>query len=201
LFNDVGELCQKAKEDSQEFIFRALGLKAKMKAAAKLEEENGYTDKLIESRFKRAVYSGLRDSATRVHMKTMLRDESNVTDKELIQEMSKVSSEETEFSSKHVSVCPRPPVRVNEVSVEDKIGEAMKPICSTMADMTAQLVAMQKEMEEMKSQRSYTSASQPRKRFGCKDCLANNLHCKHCFKCGKDDHRANNCPNKQSLNC
>lgn len=200
LFNDLSQLKQLKDEENQDFLFRSLALKAKMKAAAKLEQEYEYGNGLIEATFKRAFYTGLRDAATRVHLKAMLRVDSKATDKELIDEVNKVSAEETEFTSKHVT---KTSVRV--VSVEDKIGEAMKPFCSTMAEMTAQLVAMQEEMKEMKAQRSYkpthSATNQPRKRFGCKDCLQNNISCTHCFNCGKDDHRANKCPSKKSSNC
>ena len=98
LFNDLRQLKQQSNEDNQDFLFRSLALKAKMKAAARFEFEYEYSDGLIEASFKRAFYTGLKDNATRVHLKTLLQTSSTATDRDLIEEVTKVSAEETEFS-------------------------------------------------------------------------------------------------------
>lgn len=201
LFKELSQLRQNKDEENQDFLFRALALKAKTMRAAELDAEYEYSAELIGATFKRAFYTGLKDAATRVLLKSLLRVDSKTSDKELIEEVNKVSAEETEFSTKHATSA-KTQVRVNEVSVEKKIGEAMKPVCDTMAQMTAQLVAMQEEIKELKAQKNQSSQSKPRRKYGCSDCQAKNQHCTHCFNCGKDDHKSNGCPTKKaSTNC
>ena len=198
LFNDLNKLCQAPNEDNQAFLFRSLALKAKMKAAAKLETDYTYGDPLIDATFKRALYTGLRDSTARVHLKAMLKVDGEISDKELIDELNKVSAEETEFSSKHVAKArsiQANEVRVDEsVSVETQMQATVKPLTDAMKQMSEQLIAMQKELLELRSpRRPFQSRDTRPRRIGCKDCLEKDLRCSHCFKCGKEGHRATSC--------
>ena len=68
-----------------------------MKAATKLERDYTYGDPLIDATFKRAIYTGLRDSTARVHLKAMLKVCGKVSDKELIDELNKVSPKKRSF--------------------------------------------------------------------------------------------------------
>ena len=49
LFNDLSHLKQNKDEENQDFLFRSLALKAKMKKAAEIEQEYEYASGLIEA--------------------------------------------------------------------------------------------------------------------------------------------------------
>ena len=235
LFQDLNKLCQNSSEDNQSFLFRALSLRQKMIAASKVEDAINYGTDLIQSVFKRSVLTGLRDDAIRAHMKLFLSSSAKKTDQELIEEISKVSAEETEHMSKQVGSTSKRVsfraeascsteangnerrARVNEitggsessrtshaakacemahVTIESQVKNAVKPLTDTIRELSLQLSSMQKELEEMK-QRRHTSAKK-QKRLGCSACLANNITCKHCFRCGKEGHRIASCPNSSN---
>ena len=217
LFNDLRQLKQQPNEDNKDFLFRSLALKAKMKAAARLESEYEYSDGLIEASFKRAFYTGLKDNATRVHLKTLLQTSSTATDKDLIEEVTKVSAEETEFSAKHAAKT----VRVHEITVESQVQASVKPLADSLKQMSDQLAEMQKEIILLRStkngkqgstggdssqspqvqnpqQKTQNSNRQTQKfrprRPSCQDCTAKNLRCEHCIKCGQMGHMIADCP-------
>ena len=195
LFQDLNKLCQRCDEDNQAFLFRALSLRQRVVAVAMVEDAVKYDKGLIQSVFKRSVLTGLRSEAVRTHMKVSLSSRSNKTDTELIEELNKISAEETERISKQTATSHDKKANVNElvVSVEKQIcsgiEKAMKPLTDTISDLSQQLKQMQTELEEMKSARP----QQQRRIRGCKECIAKKQFCKHCFKCGKDGHMLTEC--------
>ena len=140
LFHDLNKLCQNSTEENQAFLFRALSLRQKMIAASKIEDSIDYSVDLIQSVFKRSVLTGLREDAVRAHMKSCLSPSSKKTDRELIDEISKVSAEETEHILKQGGSCNRSDrgcnigtaaatggaerrARVNQVTFNDAVGD------------------------------------------------------------------------------
>ena len=100
----------------------------------------------------------------------------------------------------------RASAKVNEVSVQDD---------SALAAVLAEVEGIRADVNEVKQ---YVNSTVPRSEnpedkenvnpterkiiYGCKDCKAKgiNRNCRHCFICGKDNHKACDCPDKNSLN-
>ena len=148
-------------------------------------------------------------------MKTLLQTSSTATDRDLIEEVTKVSAEETEFSAKHAART----VRVNEITVESQVQASVKPLADSLKQMSDQLAEMQKEIillrstkngkqcstggdssqstqvqnTQQKTQNSNRPKFKPR-RPSCQDCTAKNLRCEHCIKCGQTGHMIADCP-------
>ena len=148
-------------------------------------------------------------------MKTLLQTSSTATDRDLIEEVTKVSAEETEFSAKHAARN----VRVNEISVESQVQASVKPLADSLKQMSNQLAEMQKEILLLRSTKNGKQSSaggdsnQPSqgqnaiqktqnsnrpkfkpRRPSCQDCSAKNLRCEHCMKCGQTGHLGADCP-------
>ena len=207
IFSDLNKISQTEGEENQVFLFRTLGLKQKMITASKLENEIGYSRELINTIFKRAVFSGLRDKTVREHMKPFLKPESTASDRELIEEINKVSMEETEWNSKQgakatvseVSVPKDRKVRFQEVSVEAQVQSALSPLMETIKQMSLQMAEMQKELTEMRVKQCVQPNNNYKTwKLRCTKCREQNVGCEHCVKCGKEGHRAAQCTSPSS---
>ena len=87
LYNELGQASQGGKEDPTEFLLRLLSLKQKIQLVSKeVGSEIIYDSKLIDSMFKRTLYTGLREDSFRRELQPLLeRKMSVVRDEDLTQ--------------------------------------------------------------------------------------------------------------------
>ena len=118
LYNELGQASQGGNEDPTEFLLRLLSLKQKIQFVSKeAGSEIIYDSKLIDSMFKRTLYTGLREDSFRRELQPLLeRKMSVVRDEDQIQKLSVIVAKERERHQKF----GRPKARVNSVKTNQK---------------------------------------------------------------------------------
>ena len=189
LFQELTSLCQQSSENSQAFLFRALGLRQRVFLASEAEDQIHYDNNLVQSIFLHAISTGLSSDNIRSIMQPLLDVSRVASDNQLIEKMTKATSEENERLSKQkMNQSQRSSTAsVNEVS--SGMEQAMKPLLKTIKDMTEKLDSLQSEMSQLKNNARPSSW----KRRGCEACTASGASYSHCWKCGKSGHISRRC--------
>ena len=198
LFQELSNAKQLQDEDAQKFVLRIMDLRERVTIASTRDGDIPYDGILVREMFLHTIRCGLRDDAIKLRLDPFLKK--TTTDEVLIQELNQISSQEMERKVKLASATTSRPatedrasVQVNEVALT--AGGEQSSIQDAIQRLSAQLVAMQKDMDELKNSKQKSF----RKR-ACEHCStagkANS--CRHCWRCGAGDHRISDCPRPAS---
>ena len=203
LFQELNNARQLPCEDAQKFVLRILDLRQRVMVASTGEGDISYDKSLVQAMFLHTIRTGLQDDAIKLRLEPFL-SKTTTDDDVLIQELNTISSQEMERKMKiagatsNVSprdgpACDRASATVNEVTISGD----QSSILEAIQKMSAQMIAMQKDMDEMRSGRFKAKA---KRRRGCEHCKAADKadECRHCYRCGAGDHMIANCPKPAS---
>ena len=215
LYNELGQASQGGSEDPTEFLLRLLSLKQKIQFVSKeAGSEIIYDSKLIDSMFKRTLYTGLREDSIRREIQPLLEREMFVVrDEDLIQKLSVIVAKERERQQKF----GRSKARVNSVNTNQNTQNPAEN--NSQGSVSSELKGLKEElMAEIASLRTMivtapsrdnlgpddTSESSDRKTraLGCRNCQEKGTGrtCKHCWVCGSDEHFKAGCKQRNSGN-
>ena len=196
LFTELSQLGQKNTEKPTEFLIRAMELRQRLTSAAAAENA-AFDLKLINNTFARACRTGFNNSTIRQHMRPFFNMGVNGTgpdDTILLKELNIAMAENEETTSKMKNATPKK-LTINEASTSatatTSVADALKPLVESMN-------LLKQEIKDIKSTATaYRGRGTYSKKFDgrCQKCKEKDYsNCKHCFKCGSEDHMQRNCP-------
>jgi hypothetical protein len=189
LYSELGSLVQGNKEKPCDFLIRAVNLRNKILGEA--EDSRGphsrYVPERVHGLFSRSVQTGLKDLSIRQEYKQFL-EKKVPKDEEFIQAITKIVIRENERRTK------RGRTDVHAMSTMEDV------VTSTIQTIAAEIKALRAEIAEVKLTES-SDSNQPRlddQGRGCPSCRqkGGGRSCRHCWTCGKDDHRRRDCPSR-----
>ena len=143
MFQQLATLTQFQNEDPQAFLMRALELRQKILFVSKESDTTvKYEKQLVQNLFIHSVETGLRDDAIRVKIRPYLQ-KPNVLDEQLISELNKAATTETERKVKFgqlkqrmsKAVCSQ--VEVSEPKLEKKPNKLEEQVASVQAEISS----------------------------------------------------------------
>ena len=214
LFQELNNTCQRENEDAQEFVLRAMELREKIIMASDADGALKYEPQLVQDMFAHTIRTGLLDEGVRGRLDPFLTEGVRVTDEFLISKVNTASSEEKERQNKQ-NKAKR--VVVNQVQtttgaipgdIQSAVASIVSPVMQGMREMQEKINTIQLDMMNSRrgnvtygrgrgGSRGGFSLSSRGKGWGCQNCRDQNrgLDCRHCFRCGEENHRAYECPN------
>ena len=198
LFQELSNAKELQDEDAQKFVLRIMDLRERVTIASTRDGDIPYDGILVREMFLHTIRCGLRDDAIKLRLDPFLKK--TTTDDVLIQELNQIASQEMERKVKLASAANCRPedrvnVQVNEVALT--AGGEQSSIQDAIQRLSSQLVAMQKDMDELKSSQSRQRSN---RRRACEHCTtAGKVNsCRHCWRCGAGDHKISDCPRPAS---
>ena len=179
LYQELIAMKQEKCETPSQFLIRALEVREKIVFAAKGDGDSvKYTKDMVQGLFNKTIESGVEEGMSGI-IRPILK--SNVSDVELIQEMStaesvmKLRQQKGQSDKKNVKIC---------AAVLPEESEMMK----MMVGMQKQLESMTSEISALKKDREKKEPFQPIRRPAYTKCTKDGktAECKHCIKCGKE---------------
>ena len=203
VFTEMSNAVQLGSENEMDFCMRLMGLRQKVILLSK-EEDCPYEVRLVQNRFLHALFTGLKYNNVRHELKNVLKPSSNISDEDLLQEISDIVVNETEHSEK---LQLKSTANVNAVEkIEQKVKKEKSPSLLTeinkLSAQVSELSNLKKDIENLRTEvkESKMSSCPPRynsraRRPLCANCKRHNSSfCNHCFECGATDHKRNDCP-------
>ena len=198
MFQQLATLTQFQNEDPQAFLMRALELRQKILFVSKESDTTvKYEKQLVQNLFIHSVETGLRDDAIRVKIRPYLQ-KPNVLDEQLISELNKAATTETERKVKFGQLKQRVPKAVcSQVEVsEPKLEKKPNKLVEQVASMQAEIFSLREAISSMATKSAHLDPKAKSKRKpACTECQKSNqvTQCNHCFYCGSDEHFARGC--------
>ena len=197
LYQELSLITQGKDETPQGFVMRALDLRQRIiRASAESTEGLQYDDALVRKMFLHAVVTGLENDSIRQDLKPLLRVD--ISDEVLLSTLNTAVALEAKRHQK----TSRRPTRVTAIgeatleksevkakqSPQDNMFQAM---AAQIAELKNCVAALQTKDHQSKDQR-FRDGPRPR---GCRPCRAAGQGdtCRHCFKCGGENHIARGC--------
>ena len=192
LNNELSQLAQVEGQAAIKFFMDAIKLRQLLIVGSQLEGYVSYDPKLVHSTFLHTIRTGLRDEAVRTYMLPFLAETSQIDDNRLIQELHKAVAEAEERKTK-TKKGDKTAAKVNVVESSPELTAVMKKL----EENENQMRAMQEQMKELLTANSKRQNSSWKKNAGCQPCKDSNKasSCRHCWKCGHDGHKSQDCPN------
>ena len=180
LWSKLSSLSQCPDESSYSFVLRCVELKQKIllssqRASIKFEKP------LLSQLLHQTLIRGLGSTYVVQEIKHLLNE--GVSDEELIIAVTKASTVEQErtlLQSKTKNLVKVNQIQKGETHDEDQLASVVKAL-------SQQVAILQKDINEMKNASIKVPYGKPK----CKFCGYSN--CRHCFKCGKEDHISRYC--------
>lgn len=217
LFQELSNAKQQDKETPQQFLYKLMGLKQRVLIASKNSSGFNYDSQLVQGVFLHSLYQGINEkySYVRQDLKPHISDP-NVTDDSILELITKAVSEDAERQSRFGVTHKQKTVHINATQQKkDKNSVPMQTEVlanrAAIQELTAQVSTLAKSLEKAitpmvntvtENRHPATPASkQPNTKQDskgkCQLCVAQGAdHCTHCFKCGKEGHRAIGCLQK-----
>lgn len=212
MFQELMCARQAEQESPQQFLYRMIGLKQKLIFQSKQTNTETSSDPItIQGAFLHTIYQGLGVKYTDLRQRLRpLISKSNVTDEEILCEVTKIISDETEHRRRLGQTTRHRPTQAQSavMETEDKVTKEQST-SQTIKQLAAQVDAltnMVATLMETKTVNHYEPSPiyhQPpanqlptcqRKTFRCPKCTEQDLpECSHCFVCGEPGHRAVGC--------
>ena len=211
VFQEMCNCTQKASESALDFCLRVMGLREKVSALAR--EEAGSLDMVtISKRFFHTVFTGLKSSTLRLELKKIL-SEASVTDEQLLEEISLVTTIEQEHLKKF-STGSNVNAVAGKVQNEDQMSSAssQSAVLSEIKKLSAkvnEINSFRTDLDELRAKldgalkvkSDLNPSTEPfksrRRSYKCSDCEKNKVNrCVHCFFCKSPDHKIDACPTK-----
>ncbi|KAM8832950.1 uncharacterized protein AB9W97_003804 [Spinachia spinachia] len=212
MFQELMCARQSDQELPRQFLYRMIGLKQKLIFQSKhANTEISYDPRTIQEVFLHTIYQGLGVKYADLRQRLRpLTSNSNVTDEEILSEVTKIISDENEHQRRLGQVTRYKPTQAQSAVIEtkDKIAkeqqdsQTIKQLAAqveTLTSMVATLMDREAAAPYYPSpQRLQPATNQPttyqKKTFLCQKCSEQNLQdCSHCFVCGESGHRAVGC--------
>lgn len=222
LFQELMCAKQNDNETPQQFLYRVIGLKQKILFTSSLPDANiKYSRATVQDIFLHTVYQGLghKHNDIRRELKPLLAN-SNVKDELILRHVMRITSEESE-RQRRLGPTPRHnQPKAHSAQLEANAAQAQGAKQQTVEQavgidiiqqLSAKIEALTKVVDSLKQptqvrppeqacqcpQRKPTTAGRERT-YGCPKCVEQGLsHCRHCFVCGEEGHRAMGCLKKQ----
>lgn len=220
LFQELSNAKQNDKETPQQFMYRLMGLKQRVLIASKNSSGFHYDNHLVQGVFLHSLYQGMNEkcSFVRRDLKPHISDPS-VTDDSILELITKAVSEDAERQSRLGQSQKPKTVNANVAQVEkDKSSVKMQTEVqanrAAIQELTAQVSSLTKSLEKAltpmvnavteNARPTVPASKQPAPKSEvkgkCQKCIAQEIeHCTHCFKCGKEGHRAIGCLQKSNV--
>lgn len=212
MFQELMCARQTEQESPQQFLYRMIGLKQKLIFQSKQgNTDMSYDPITIQGVFLHTIYQGLGVKYADLRQRLRpLTSNSNVTDEEILSEVTKIISDENEHQRRLGQVLRQKPTQAQSAVIEtkDKIAKEQQT-SQTFKQLAAQvetLTNMVATLMERKTPNHYepppehprplaNQSSIPQKKtFLCPRCTEQNSpDCSHCFVCGESGHRAVGC--------
>lgn len=205
-YNELGAATQGTAEEPSEFLMRTLDIRNKILfSSQETASELKYDPVLVNGLFRRTIYTGLRDLAIRQEFRSHL-EKDTIADEDLIHELNRIVSKETERKSKFSKTARTSEVKVVEDStpVPTKVGKSSPKegiLITEVKALRAELADLKGLIGKVASD-PQTSAdvhpTYPRRatfKPGCQKCAESdraNL-CDHCWRCGSAEHFKKGC--------
>ena len=206
LLTELSAMKQKPNEEAGTFLRNAMKLRQQMV---------GTDGQLSQSIFLHTLRTGLRNDRIRMHMAPFLDESKSHSDAILIREMNRAVAEEKarqgkigleETEKKHSSAVVNSVLEQGGMTCSESIDNSMlASILSQMSNTQKQLQANQDQMMAMQSQVSELVKLTGQLQAGgggqrgpfrkmCEPCTtAKRFSCKHCWKCGQEGHKSQEC--------
>ena len=205
LFRELDKICQGQSEDGPAFLFRALSLRQRIIKASEVEGEVQYHRPQVVAAFMHSVRTGLRHDSIRNHMVPFLDEKKDPPDSLLMAEINKAQDEFNERMNKQQDVKEKTvkSVKVNEVATASE--KLLNQLVEQMHLMSTEMKKMKEDISHVQSKgkaKDNGKSSGSWKRKGCDECTKKGdvENCRHCWKCGGENHQAKHCQKKNSLN-
>ena len=121
LYQELSVLCQGTKESAQDFLICAMNLRQVIFASNAIDCGIKYETALVQSLFIHVVETGLQQESVQAKLRPLL-DKKGVTDEELLEQLNKAVSAESERNNKMGTV-KHNQVSVNMTSCNDSTNE------------------------------------------------------------------------------
>ena len=192
LNNELSQLVQGESQQAIKFFMDAIKLRQLLVVGSQLEGAVTYDPKLVQSTFLHTIRTGLRDEAVRSYMLPFLSESASFNDNCLIQELHKAVSEAEERKNKTKKGDNKTAAKVNVVETSPELVAVMKKL----EENQNQMKVMQEQMKELLVANPNLKKQNPPWKRGCQACQDNNKSssCRHCWKCGEDGHKSQDCP-------
>ena len=215
LLRQLQNLKQDPSDDAQQFVLEAYNLKKQLVAKKILSEEMAQ-EILLES-----LETGFMSESVRNSMRPFLRDQS-ITERKVLEEVKHAMKVEGDTKSKF----DKKTARVNELETNSKdfILQQQQMLLQKQSDELAETKATVAELKfKVENNKNNTPPDnttfnsnnindvntnsscickqrQKKVEWACDNCIASGTkkRCSHCFQCGADDHKAQDCPKKSS---
>ena len=190
LNNELSQLAQAEGQAAIKFFMDAIKLRQLLIVGSQLEGNVSYDPKLVQSTFLHTIRTGLRDESVRTYMLPFLAEMSQIDDNRLIQELHKAVAEAEERKTK-----TKKGEKTAKVSVVESSPE-LSAVMKKLEENENQMKAMQEQMKELLAGNAKKIPNW-KKNAGCQPCKDKNIasSCRHCWKCGQDGHKSQDCPN------
>ena len=188
LYQELCNLKQNGQESTQEFLFRALELRQKIRFSSKESGSLKYDTSLVDNQFKHSLTTGIREESIRLEFKALL--EHYDSDEKLIEKVNELERQQEERNNKFKQK------KVSKVSAEESTETLENRIMKELKALRAEVNVL-KTNSESKSENRGGAEGRPsdrRKRKACSNCSGTDRKCVHCWKCGSSDHLQRRCP-------
>lgn len=218
LFQELSNAKQYDKESPQQFMYRLMGLKQRVMFASKQSTGFQYDDKLVQGVFLHSLYQGMNEKCSYIRrdLKPHISNLS-VTDDFILDVITRSLSEDTERQNRLGQTQKQKAVSVSTAQQDhSKQSEQMQTEVqanrTAILELTAQVSSLTKSLEKALQPvanavpESTHTLQAPRKQLTkpevkgkCQQCISQgNDTCTHCFRCGKEGHRAVGCLKKNN---
>ncbi|KAM9354881.1 uncharacterized protein KZ484_013006 [Pholidichthys leucotaenia] len=202
IFQELMCAQQTEQESPQQFLYRMIGLKQKLIFQSKQANADiSYDPRTIQEVFLHTVYQGLgvKYAALRQRLRPLISN-NNVTDVEILSEVTKIISDENEHQ-RRLGQTPRlksaqsAVIATKDTTAKDQqVSQTIKQLAAQVETLTKMVATfMEQKAVNSSPQRSQPPANQ-KKTYLCPKCTEQSLQeCSHCFVCGESGHRAIGC--------
>lgn len=217
IFQELMCARQTEHESPQQFLYRMIGLKQKlMFQSRQANADISYDPRTVQEVFLHTVYQGLGVKYADLRQRLRpLTSNYNVTDEEILSEVTKIISDENEHQRRLGQVARQKAAQAHGAVTETKDNIAKEQQSSQtikqLADQVQTLTNLVASLMEQKAVQPYLSPPLPpanlpfqpsvnhpklpsKKIYLCQKCTEQNLQdCSHCFVCSESGHRAVGC--------
>ena len=197
-------------ENAFMYCMKLIRMKQNYTRLAKNDENEHFDHKYVQGRFHHALYTGLKDSTIRQQLKPLLKNvhtpdetllkeikelyllESECAEKQEENKPGSVTVNSLQNTSKSTPKSPKPDnltATINELRAGQ--AENQKAIANLTSLVTDKIFADQKGNDNKGGKVTWR-----RKGSGfCEKCIASGArYCRHCFRCGSQEHKLCDCP-------
>ena len=186
LYQELCSLKQNGQESTQEFLFRSLELRQKIRFSSKESGAIKYDNTLVDKQFKHSLTTGIREESIRLEFKSLLDHYDK--DEELIEKVNELERQQEERNNKFKAK------KVSKLSAEESTETLENKIMKELKTLRAEVNALKKTDTKTERSAAEGKSSVPRKRKSCPNCAGTDRRCVHCWKCGGSDHLQRRCP-------